>query len=200
MSGMRERRSLRTWLLAAVPVAGLMLAVTLVRSPDRPVESPDPPGGCKSIGGLDESWCTQFDSRGAVACDFPDITGTDLREAYGVVTRARYFNDNDLFETSYVASREPEGHILASFNECSGPAFVLVSDGGPVARVDSVPIEFRRLLGESVADDAPVRVIDTAEGLAWKTDDVLVGSCVVTELIDRSSSDGRYDERCPGGG
>lgn len=168
--GGRGRR-LVAMLIPGIAVAALLVAVVMVRDGAEPV-------GCEWPDGPDAVWCELPGGRGTGGCPMPDVVGTDSGVASYWLKGEGILSANEFIESSYVATDRPQGEVLAAYHDCSsGAVQLLVSDGGPVAQVLDIPIEHRPLLGDDVPLAAPVRVIDTPFGPAWKTDDVIIERC-----------------------
>ena len=85
---------------------------------------------------------------------------------------------------------------VASAHEHSGK---LTRPGGPAVTFDELPDHVAQWLtstGRSPFGDEPILVVDTAVGVAYKTDTLLFGPCAAVDAAYRTFQDPIYNDRC----
>jgi hypothetical protein len=125
-------------------------------------------------------------------CRVPDVGGLPVASARAALAEVGVAAGK--ITTSRRAADAAEDSIVEQRSTtCRDPVALVVSDGGPAVSVDDIPPGLRRRLGEH---DGPVRRIETAAGVAWKSDEVLLGDCPAVRAAAARVSDSDYVERC----
>ena len=134
----------------------------------------------------------------------PGLVGTPVSEA-GDLLRAAGMVD-PLWDSRWIADDSiPAGIVTAqapSPNMTIAPnttIAITVSAGGPAISFDELPdhvAEWLTSTRRSPFGAEPILVVDTAQGVAYKTDTLLFGPCDAVDAAYRTFQDPIYNDRC----
>ncbi|HEX5532197.1 MAG TPA: PASTA domain-containing protein [Actinomycetales bacterium] len=182
----RRRQRMVVATTAMTGVLGVLLAAGLA---ERQAVSPASPAPRATVPTQDSAIKTP---------DFVGLTSQQLEDrliALGMEHRWRPW--------AHVASNNaPVGAVLAQ-NPPAGaglpaglPVELTLSAGGPAVDVSQLPPQAAALVEPTLMEGEKVLVVQTAEGVAYKTDALLAGPCAAVRLAYRTFPDPDYGDRC----
>lgn len=130
----------------------------------------------------------------------PDVVGMDVVAAEQLLASAGFTRDtvrrwtpNQVTAAGTILAQSPERGLAVD-----APIALEISRGGPTISFESLPSSARDLAASSTIDgDAPILVLATAAGNAYKSGDLLFGACAATDLVPTDVP--RAEVRCEGG-
>ena len=134
----------------------------------------------------------------------PKLVGTPVSEAGDLLRAAgmveplwdsRWIADDSIPAGIITAQAPSPDTTIAPFTTIA----ITVSRGGPAITFDELPDHVAQWLtstGRSPFGDEPILVVDTAVGVAYKTDTLLFGPCAAVDAAYRTFQDPTYNDRC----
>ena len=134
----------------------------------------------------------------------PKLVGTPVSEAGDLLRAAgmveplwdsRWIADDSIPAGIITAQAPSPDTTIAPFTTIA----ITVSLGGPAITFDELPDHVAQWLtstGRSPFGDEPILVVDTAVGVAYKTDTLLFGPCAAVDAAYRTFQDPTYNDRC----
>jgi hypothetical protein len=143
-----------------------------------------------------------------------DLTGLQYEDAQDMLTSDEFFPyriSADRISTEWIANNEvPAGIVVSQRPDAGSPLLVEhpiqleVSAGGPAVGFDDLPDEFVAWLATIplatvpfVLDFEPILVVQTSDGIAYKTDQHLFGPCGAVRAAWGTFEDEHYDTITP---
>ena len=134
----------------------------------------------------------------------PGLVGTPISEAADLLRAAgmvepgwdsRWIADDSTL-AGIITAQAPSPDMTIQPNTTIA---ITVSAGGPAITFDDLPDHVAQWLsstGRSPFGDEPILVVDTAVGVAYKTDTLLFGPCDAVDAAYRTFRDPIYNDRC----
>ena len=134
----------------------------------------------------------------------PGLVGTPISEAGDLLRAAGMVEP--LWDSRWIADDSTRAGIITAQAPSPGMTIapnatiaITVSAGGPTISFDELPDHVAQWLsstGRSPFGDEPILVVDTAVGVAYKTDTLLFGPCDAVGAAYRTFRDPIYNDRC----
>ena len=134
----------------------------------------------------------------------PGLVGTPISEAGDLLRAAGMVEP--LWDSRWIADDSTRAGIVTAQAPSPGMTIapnttvaITVSAGGPAISFDELPDHVAQWLtstARSPFGDEPILVVDTAVGVAYKTDTLLFGPCAAVDAAYRTFQDPAYNDRC----